>query len=50
MSEDNKKGKKFDDLEMASIAACGTVIVFLVVYWATQIQSTYSLLSMAYGW
>jgi len=50
MTEQGKAGNQRDDLEMAAIATSVTVIVFFVVYWAAQIESTYSLLSMAYGW
>ena len=50
MSEEAKGGKQYDDLEMATIATSATIIVFFVVYWAAQIQTTYSLLAMAYGW
>ncbi len=50
MSDNNSEGKKLDDLEKAAVAVSVTVFVFTVVYWAVQIQSTYDLLSMAYGW
>ena len=50
MSEESNTGKQFDDLEMATIATCGTIIVFFVVYWAIQVESAYSLLALAYGW
>jgi hypothetical protein len=50
MTEQGKAGNQWDDLEMAAIATSVTVIVFFVVYWAAQIESTYSLLAMAYGW
>lgn len=50
MSEESKNGKQFDDLETATIATCGTIIVFFVIYWAIQVESAYSLLALAYGW
>ena len=50
MSEENSDNKKLDDLERAAVAVSVSVFVFTVVYWAVQIQSTYDLLSMAYGW
>lgn len=50
MSEESNNEKRFDDLEMATITTCGTIIVFFVVYWAIQIESAYSLLALAYGW
>ena len=50
MDEENKNENKLDDLERAAIVTSVTVIVFFVVYWAVQIQSTYSLLAFAYEW
>jgi dipeptide/tripeptide permease len=50
MNDDNSNSKKLDDLEKAAVAVSVSVFVFTVIYWAVQIQSTYDLLSMAYGW
>ena len=50
MSDETNNEKQFDDLEIATIATCGTIIVFFVIYWAIQVESAYSLLAMAYGW
>jgi hypothetical protein len=50
MSDQNENDKKMDDLERAAIATSATIVVFFVVYWAFQIQTTYSLLAMAYEW
>ncbi|MBL4820750.1 MAG: hypothetical protein JKY98_07145 [Gammaproteobacteria bacterium] len=50
MSEENGNDKKLDDLEKAAVATSVSIVVFFVVYWAFQIQTTYSLLAMAYEW
>jgi hypothetical protein len=50
MNEESGSAKKLDDLEMAAVATSVTILVFFVVYWAAQIQTTYELLAMAYGW
>jgi len=50
MSEESGNNGRLDDLQMAAIATSVTIIVFFVVYWTAQIQTTYELLAMAYGW
>ena len=50
MNDEIQKDSDLADLETAAAAVGVTVIVFFVVYWGAQIQSTYELLSMAYGW
>ena len=50
MNEESGENKKLDDVEKAALAASTTIVIFFVVYWAIQIQSTYSLLAMAYEW
>ena len=50
MNDEIEKDSNLADLETAATAVGVTIIVFFVVYWAAQIQSTYELLSMAYGW
>jgi hypothetical protein len=41
---------KLDDLQLSAVVVSTTIIVFFVIYWAAQIETTYSLLAMAYGW
>lgn len=48
MNDANKK--KLDDNQIAALILSGAIVVFFVVYWAAQIQTTYELLSAAYGW
>ncbi len=50
MSEEGGSNKKLDDLEKAALVSSVTIVVFFVVYWAIQIESTYSLLAFAYDW
>ena len=50
MSEESGSNNKLDDLEKAALVTSVTVVVFFVVYWAVQIQSTYDLLAFAYDW
>ncbi|MEX2130734.1 MAG: hypothetical protein WD772_04555 [Pseudohongiellaceae bacterium] len=47
---DGKTKKKMDDKQLSAVAISVTVVVFFVIYWAAQIQTTYALLSSAYGW
>ena len=50
MNDEIQKDSDLVDLQTAAAAVGVTIIVFFVVYWAAQIQSTYELLAMAYGW
>ncbi|MDP6416075.1 MAG: hypothetical protein QGG54_13775 [Gammaproteobacteria bacterium] len=50
MNDETKKDSDLADLQTAATAVGVTIVVFFVVYWAAQIQSTYELLAMAYGW
>lgn len=50
MADDNKTGRKLDDNQIAALATSATILIFFVVYWAFQIDTTYELLAMAYGW
>jgi len=37
------------DLQVAAVAASGTIIVFFLVYWFVQIQDVREMLDLAYG-
>ncbi len=50
MSDETQKDSNLADLESAAMAVGATVIVFSLVYWAFQIETTYALLALAYGW
>ena len=50
MNEESSSDKKLDDLEKAAVVSSITIVVFFIVYWAFQIQSTYDLLAFAYDW
>lgn len=50
MSDETEKDSDLADLETAAMAVGATVIVFFLVYWAFQIETTYELLAMAYEW
>lgn len=49
-SSDEQGEKKLDDAQLAAITTSVSIIVFFIIYWAAQIQTTYDLLSMAYEW
>jgi len=50
MNSESDSDKKLDDLEKAAVVSSVTIVIFFVVYWAFQIQTTYELLAFAYDW
>ena len=50
MNSESDSDKKLDDLEKAAVVSSLTIVIFFVVYWAFQIQTTYELLAFAYDW
>ena len=56
MSEDSKTdnseqaaSEELRDSQNSALLAASTIIIFSVVYWATQIESVKELLILAYG-
>jgi hypothetical protein len=50
MTEESNNDANLADLESAAITVSVSILVFFVIYWAAQIDTTYELLAMAYGW
>lgn len=49
MNDENKQAGKFGDTEISALAATGSILVFMAIYWFAQIQSVRELLELAYG-
>ncbi len=49
MNDTPDSNNKLLDLQLAALAASGTILVFMVIYWAVQIQDVREMLALAYG-